>query len=167
VIKSYHDLFAGYHFTVNFTSLAIGNCPSTIICSQIMKLLLRFVLLLCILLLAGNAHTTHLRIGYFPGNTFELSVPCNFSSVHNDRLLSSNAPLSGKNSRDKLKAAEVDDDDDDVRAAKKNIGFISIPFLYTQVSDYIHTFRKCSLPFCEHFSLISPYKFIIHRVIRI
>lgn len=132
-----------------------------------MKLLLRFVLLLCILLLAGNAHTAHLRIGYFHGNTFELSVPGIFSSVHKDLVLSSHAPASGKNSRSKLKATEVDDDDDDVRAAKKNIGFISIPFLYTQVSDYIHTFRKSDLPFCEHFSLISPYKFIIHRVIRI
>ena len=130
-----------------------------------MKGLLKFVLLLCILLLAGNAHTTHPRIGFFPGNTFEPSVPGSYSTKHNDRLLSSNAPISRKGSHDKLKATEVDDDDDDLRA--KNLGTVCISFLYTEASDYIHLFRKSSLPFCEHFSLTSSFKFIIHRVIRI
>ncbi|MFL5745967.1 MAG: hypothetical protein ACJ751_14940 [Niastella sp.] len=131
-----------------------------------MKGLLKFVLLLCILLLAGNAHTTHPRIGFFPGNTFEPSVPGNYSKDHNDRLLSSNAPINKKGSHDKLKATEVDDDDD-LRASKKNVGTICISFLYTEASDCTTMFRKSSLPFCEHFSLTSSFKFIIHRVIRI
>lgn len=131
-----------------------------------MKGLLKFVLLLCILLLAGNAHTTHPRIGFFPGNTFELSVPGNYSKEHNDRILSSNAPINKKDSQDKLKATE-DDDDDDLRASKKNLGTVCISFLYTEGSDDSHKFRKSSLPFCEHFSLTSSFKFIIHRVIRI
>jgi hypothetical protein len=130
-----------------------------------MKGLLKFVLLLCILLLAGNAHTTHPRIGFFPGNTFERSVAGNYSTEHNDRLLSSNAPINRKGSNEKIKATEVDDDDDDLRA--KNLGTVCISFLYTEASDYIHMFRKSSLPFCEHFSLTSSFKFIIHRVIRI
>jgi hypothetical protein len=132
-----------------------------------MKVLLRFVLLLCILLLAGNAHTTHLRIGYFPGDTFERTFPVSYSFLHHDRLLGSNAPASKKGSHNKLKATEVDDDDDDLRATRKNLGTICISFLYTEGSEYIDMFRKSSLPFCEHFSLTSPYKFIIHRVIRI
>ena len=132
-----------------------------------MKGVLKFFLLLCILLLAGNAHTTHHRIGFFPGNTFELSVPVNYSTEHHDRLLSSNAPINRKGSRDKLKATEVDDDDDDLRASKKNLGSICISFLYAEASDCLHLFRKSSLPFCEHFSLTSSFKFIIHRVIRI
>ena len=131
-----------------------------------MKGLLKFVLLLCILLLAGNAHTTHHRIGFFPGNTFEPSVPGNYFKEHNDRLLSSNAPINKRGSHNKLKATEVDDDDD-LRISKKNLGTICISFLYTEGSDYITLFRKSSLPFCEHFSLTSSFKFIIHRVIRI
>ncbi|WP_133055245.1 hypothetical protein [Niastella koreensis] len=131
-----------------------------------MKGLLKFVLLLCILLLAGNAHTTHPRIGFFPGNTFEPTVPGNFSKEHNDRLLSSNAPINRKRSHDKLKATEVDDDDD-LRPSRRNAGSICISFLYTEASDYITLFRKSSLPFCEHFSLTSSFKFIILRVIRI
>jgi hypothetical protein len=131
-----------------------------------MKGLLKFVLLLCILLLAGNAHTIHPRIGFFPGNTFEPSVPGNYSKEHNDRLLSSNAPLNRKGTHYKLKATEVDDDDD-LRASKKNLGTICISFLYTEGSDCITLFRKSSLPFCEHLSLASSFKFIIHRVIRI
>ena len=131
-----------------------------------MKGVLKFVLLLCILLLAGNAHTTHPRIGFFPGNTFEPSVPGNYSKEHNERLLSSNAPISRKRSHDKLKATEVDDDDD-LRASRKNSGTICISFLYTEASDCMTLFRKSSLPFCEHFSLTSSFKFIIHRVIRI
>jgi hypothetical protein len=131
-----------------------------------MKGLLKFVLLLCILLLAGTAHTTHPRIGFFPGNTFEPSVPGNYSKEHNDRLLSSNAPINKKGSHDKLKATEVDDDDD-LRTSRKNSGSVCISFLYTEASDYITMFRKSSLPFCEHLSLTSSFKFIIHRVIRI
>ena len=144
-----------------------SNRPSTIIiCSQIMKGLLKFVLLLCILLLAGSAHTTHPRIAFFPGNSVEPSVPGFDSKKHNDRLLSSNAPINKKGSHNKLKATEVDDDDD-LRATRKNSGTICISFLYTEASDYITLFRKSSLPFCEHFSLTSSFKFIIHRVIRI
>ena len=131
-----------------------------------MKGLLKFVLLLCILFLAGTAHTTHPRKSFFPGNIFELSVPGNFHKEHNDRLLSSNAPINRKGSHNKLKATEVDDDDD-LRASKKNVGTICISFLYTEASDCIYMFRKSSLPFCEHFSLTSLFKFIIHRVIRI
>jgi hypothetical protein len=131
-----------------------------------MKGLLKFFLLLCILMLAGNAHTTHPRIGFFQGNIFEPSVPGNYSKEHNDRLLSSNAPINRKSHHDKLKATEVDDDDD-LRASKKNLGTICISFLYTEASDCITMFRKSSLPFCEHFSLTSLFKFIIHRVIRI
>ena len=132
-----------------------------------MKVLLRFVLSLCILLLAGNAHTTHPRIGYFPGNIFELSPSGNFSTEHNDRLLSNNTPANRKSPHQKIKAVEVDDDDDDLRASKKNLGTVCISFLYTETSDYIHMYRKSSLPTCEHFSLTSSSKFIIHRVIRI
>ncbi|MBO9200552.1 MULTISPECIES: hypothetical protein [Niastella] len=132
-----------------------------------MKGLLKFILLLCILLLAGNAHTTHPRIGFFPGNTFELSQPGNYSTEHNDRLLSSNAPINRKGSHEKLKATEVDDDDDDLKASKKNLATICISFLYSEASDYLHMLHKSSLPFCDHFSLTSSFMFIIHRVIRI
>ncbi|OQP52770.1 hypothetical protein A4H97_23995 [Niastella yeongjuensis] len=118
-------------------------------------------------MLAGNAHTTHPRIGFFPGNTIERAQFGNYSTEHNDRLLSSNAPINRKGSRERIKATEVEDDDDDLRTSKKNLGTVSISFLYNEASDYTYMFRKSSLPFCEHFSLTSSFKFIIHRVIRI
>lgn len=131
-----------------------------------MKLLTRILLLLCILLLAGHAHTSQIRIAYLPGSLLERSVSANYSTVHYDRVLS-NAPASHrKNAFEKIRATEVNDDDQ-LKVSKKNFTTYCISFLYTAPADHLCGCYNSSLPFCEHFSLTSTYKFIIHRVIRI
>jgi hypothetical protein len=131
-----------------------------------MKLFLRFLLSLCVLLLAGNANPGQSRIAYLPGGILERSVSTNYFILHYDRVFS-NAPDSKRNRFfEKIKAAEVDDDDQ-LKVCKKSFTSYCISFLYTQPSDYCCRYYNSSLPFRKHFSLTSTCKFIIHRVIRI
>lgn len=131
-----------------------------------MKFIIRFLLSLCILLLAGNAHTSQGRIAYLPGNLLERSAPASYSTVHYHRLLNNAPATNRKRAFENIRATEVDDDDE-LKVSKRDFTTYCISFLYTQPADYICRCYNSSLPFCEHFSLTSTYKFIIHRVIRI
>jgi len=131
-----------------------------------MKFFIRFLLSLCVLLLAGRAHTSQSRFAYLPGSILERSVPANYSLVHYDRILN-NAPASNKKGAFEKVRATVVDDDNELKVSKKNFTTYCISFLYTKPADYLCRCYNSSLPFCEHFSLTSTDKFIIHRVIRI
>ncbi len=67
-----------------------------------------------------------------------------------------------------MKAVEVEDDDESEPYRKLlDSNNYSNTFLYEQAPVYILSSLENRLPFCEHFSYVSNYKFIIHRVIRV
>jgi hypothetical protein len=132
-----------------------------------MKFFIRFLLSLCVFLLAGNVNPGQSRIAYLSANFLERSVSANNSAtVHYDRILSSVPFPNRKSAFEKIRATEVNDDDL-LKASKRNFTTYYISFFYTEPADYLCRCYNSSLPFCEHFSFVATSRFIIHRVIRI
>jgi hypothetical protein len=133
-----------------------------------MRLLIRWLLLLCFLSSGGYAHTHQHRIGYLPEKITERSVQAGFSGLQNDNATLSQAPSPNKENKvnEGIRTTEMEDDDESdpskKHAATSNC---SITFYAQASGDNSHYFKN-RLPFCEHFSW-SSYKFILHGVIRI
>lgn len=131
-----------------------------------MRMLIRFLLLVCFLSLGGYVqacptclyHATE-KVCHRAAN----EIHCSGSRSEEEQL--SRTPLPGTRKADhKIKAVEIQEDDES-DSNKKNQGAE-----YTSFSSYsgdIHQHLTSRLPFCKHFSYSSAQKFIINRVIRI
>lgn len=136
-----------------------------------MKLLVRFLLSFCCLLLGVHAHTSQESRHGFPKQFYTLSA----EDV--DNLQASQAYVSQRrstgdrrvNDESAEKEEESDDDDDDDNEAKSfkrhsgsGSSYISYSSVDTENAVYLSHF-----PSCEHLSYLSSSKFIIHCVFRI
>lgn len=110
-----------------------------------MTLLTRFFLLLCFLPLQRHVH------------------------AHDHRthpLVTRDTRANGQINRPK--AIELEEEDDSYSSKKcPDIHTCCFSFLDIRSPRYIYSDLRVPLPFCEHFSWFSSFKFIIHRVLRI
>lgn len=69
---------------------------------------------------------------------------------------------------DRIKAVEIDEDDETECTRQFESGAPDIADFYTAITPaHPHHPQQNSLPFCEHFSYASAEKYILHLVIRI
>jgi len=134
-----------------------------------MRLLIRFIFSLCFLCLGGYAYTHQFRVTYSSNNIFEASAQTYITSLQNDKVVISKDHSSNtRKLNDKVKAVEIDDDDDPVSFKKySEAGNYCIDFFYLPKPVYVYRNNNSRLPFCNHFSGSSCDKFIVNRVIRI
>ena len=135
-----------------------------------MRVLIKLFLSLCVLLLGGYALTCHNVIGYSPKKVFDRSPHIRYTCFEHDKAQISKAPSpKTKKGREKTKAIEIEEDDEESALFRKYLetGNTFIAFLNTRGLTSVYQYFEGPLPFCEHFSYFSSYKFIIHLVIRI
>jgi hypothetical protein len=139
-----------------------------------MKLLVKFLLSFCCLLLGVHAHTSQESVTGFTRHFYTLSAE------HVDNLPANHAYVSQKrstgdrriNDESAEKEEETDDDDDDddneVRSSKRHTapGSCYITSYYTSVADNT-LYVLGTFPSCGHLSYLSSSRFIIHCVFRI
>jgi hypothetical protein len=137
-----------------------------------LKLVIRFLLTSCFLLLGWYARTSQAPIGS-PENTIDRSTQDSYTIVEYDQtfFIAAPAPCTDPVNdpfEDREEEEDDDDDDDDVKSSKKHSGAGSggMPSYYQQASGWFSSI-SCRLPFCEHLSYTSAFKFIMHCVIRI
>lgn len=127
------------------------------------RLLIGFILSLYSLLPGVFAH------GYSPEKIPEVSAQAHFFTGQIDEAQTSMVGLPGaRKAGDKIKAIEIQEDEESGSSRKYSESRNACIAFYAALnnSDIPCYFKSC-LPFCEHFSYSSSYKFIIHRVIRI
>lgn len=131
------------------------------------RFLIKCFLALCFLLLKGYGHLyadtdqdyLYRSLQQHSESSVQVTPP------QNDQALLSNAPSSGAK-KEKIKATEVEDEEESFSGRKHLL--ISTYFLFNpQEPASYYSYLKNPLPFCNHFSYSSSYKFIIHRVIRV
>lgn len=137
-----------------------------------MRLLIRLIISLCLLLRVGYAHADQGFIGNAPESLFDRPVQIHLSARKDGKVTVSKAPASntGNKANDMIIATEMEEEEDDEPvSSKKHAGTRNgcIPFLYARTPEDYYRYLKNHLPFCEHFSRSSSFKFIIHRTIRI
>jgi hypothetical protein len=136
-----------------------------------MKLLVRFLLSFCCLLLGVHAHTTQESRGGFPRHFYTLSAEDVDNLQENQAYVSQRRSSGDRRVNDESaeKAEESDDDDDDdVKSSKKHTGPGSSYITSYSTSETDNTLYFLStFPSCEHLSYLSSSKFIIHCVFRI
>jgi hypothetical protein len=117
----------------------------------------------------GYAYTHQFHVGYSSNNIFEAATQSYIVSLQNDKaVISKDHSSNTKKLNDKIKAVEIEDDDDPVSFKKySEVNNFCIDFFYVQKPAYVYRYNNSRLPFCEHFSRSSCDKFIINRVIRI
>jgi hypothetical protein len=137
-----------------------------------LKLVIRFLLTSCFLLLGWYAHTSQAPIG-LPQSSVDTPAQDSYTVFQYDRSFFIAAPAPGTDPvSDPFEGREDeeddDDDDDEVKSSKKHSGSGSggMPSFYQQASAWVYSI-SCRLPFCEHLSYTSAFKFIMHCVIRI
>ena len=134
-----------------------------------MRWLFRLLLSLCFILVGGYAilHSHHssyalnasFKNSFHPGIAFKQNDDPSFESI---------ASPNAKKKYERIKAVEIEEDDESEPFRKPlESNNYSTTFLYEQAPIYILSSLENRLPFCEHFSYVSNYKFIIHRVIRV
>ncbi|TWI87864.1 hypothetical protein LX66_1938 [Chitinophaga japonensis] len=117
-----------------------------------MRLFIRYLLACCFLLLGGYVLTCHNRI-------------C--SAVRNDKAQVRKTASSTEKFSDSMAVTESEDDDESPSSRKYAKTATYCVTFFEQAPGRISCDAENHLPFCEHFSYSAPYKFIIHRVIRI
>lgn len=135
-----------------------------------MRVLIKLLLSLCVLLLGGYALICHNVIGYSPKKVFDRSPHLHYVCFQYDNARISKLPApKTKKGTEKIKAIEIEEEDEESALFRKYVlnGTPLIGYLTTFDPSPVYQYFKGSLPFCEHFSYISSYKFIIHLVIRI
>jgi len=135
-----------------------------------MRVVIKFLLSCCVLLLGGYALTCHNVIGYTPKKVFDRSPHIHYSCLRYDNAEITTAPSpKTKKGREKIKAIEIEEEDEESALFRKYLetGNTLIAFLNAQAPTSVYQYFEGTLPFCEHFSYFSCYKFIIHLVIRI
>lgn len=139
-----------------------------------MKLLIRFLLSFCCLLLGVHAHTTQESRNGFPKHFYTLSAEDVDNLQANEAYVSQRRSSGERRVNDESaeKEEESDDDDDDddneVKSFKRHSGsgssYISS---YSTVETENAVYLLSNFPSCEHLSYLSSSKFIIHCVFRI
>lgn len=133
-----------------------------------MRFLVGLFLSLYFFLLGGYAHSYRHIIGFFPGKNCEASLQDKPAVQNGEALIFKAAVPSTEKRSEKIKAVEIEDDDESVPLKKyADTGNCNITFLNALAPSYICYYLKDRLPFCEHFSYCSSDKFIINRVIRV
>lgn len=138
-----------------------------------MRWFIRCLLSLSFLLLRGYvhlyAHTTHTGNNTVAQQIIAPSLPHHFSQLHNRKGLVNEAGAPGSRKiSDRLKATEIEDDDDTLSLRKyAEISPYFIAYLHAYVLNFFHCCKQKRLPFCEHFSYAASGKCILYRVIRI
>ncbi|WP_207514586.1 hypothetical protein [Longitalea luteola] len=131
-----------------------------------MKLFLRS-LLFFMLLLAGYAQASPVQTGCIPKDILKEAAPVGYSAIHHHRLLQGHAPCSeSNNAHHAIADPEVDDDEDESKAGKKNVANDRFSLIQSPAVAGIYNYNN-RLPFCAHFSLPAACKFIFHCAIRI
>lgn len=135
-----------------------------------MSFLIRFILSLYFLFWGGYAHAIQGHLGYSRKRIAQSSVHASYSRQEGGEVRVSKARSSdtGNKVNDVIIAVEMEEDDEPVSSKKQGgAGHYSISYLYAPEPEGDHCYLSNRLPFCEHFSRTSSYKFILHRVIRI
>jgi hypothetical protein len=135
-----------------------------------LKLFVKFILLLGLVLVGSYALTWQYQVCYASENVFGQSAPADHTSLEHPNVPIFRAASSSTGKlHDKVKAVEIEDDDESMpfRKYTETVQY-GITFFYTQVPGYdTHQHYNNRLPFCDHFSRSSSHKFIVNRVIRI
>src|SRR5581483_2782405 len=116
------------------------------------------------LLLGRYAYSGQHHAGIDPNSIFEKAAPTSCSTPQQESVsgCKTSSPSAGK-VHDKIKATEIEDDDE-LESFRKYSGTSNgcITLFCTQALRSIHHFIKHRLPICEHLSYFSSYKFIFH-----
>lgn len=137
-----------------------------------MRVLIRFLLSLCFLLLRGYfplyAHAYHARACCSSKKILEQSAQAGFVAVQNKDLIRKATSSNTGKVIDRIKAEEVEDEDESFSLRKHaDISSYFIGFFYAHVLGYFLCCKQKRLPFCEHFSYTASNKCILNCVIRI
>ena len=136
-----------------------------------MKLLVRFLLSFCCLLLGVHAHTSQESRHGFPKQFYTLSAEDVDNLQAGQAYVSQRRSTGDRRVNDESaeREEESDDDDDDDNEAKSfkrhsgsGSSYISYSSVDTENAAYLSYF-----PSCEHLSYLSSSRFIIHCVFRI
>lgn len=135
-----------------------------------MSFLIRFILSLCFLFWGGYAHAIQGHLGYSRKRIAQSSVHASYSRQQGGEVTVSKAGSSdtGNKTNDIIIAVEMEEDDGSASSKKQGgAGHYPVSYLYAPEPEGDYCCLSNRLPFCEHFSRTSSYKFILHRVIRI
>ena len=136
-----------------------------------MRLFIRFLLLLCFVLLGRYAPAHQNRIGFNSKELVEKLPQADIAYGLNDARPMYKSATPGKEKLfEKIKAVDIEDDDDDeTESFKKNVrtGNSFISFFYEQGLENSYRYCNSRLIFCKHIEWSTPDKFIFHQVFRI
>lgn len=137
-----------------------------------MRLFIRFLLLLCFLLLGRHALTHHNSFGFNCEEQIEKLPQADIAFGLNEVYLIYKSATPGKEKLyEKIKAIEIEDDDDDdeKESFKKNLrsGNSFISAFCKQWLENSYRYCNSRLIFCKHIEWSTPDKFIFHQVFRI
>ncbi|MEX6686298.1 hypothetical protein QTN47_02265 [Danxiaibacter flavus] len=134
-----------------------------------MKWLFRLWLSLCFIVVGGYALLHGHHSSYALKTGFSNSLQNDLASKQSDdTYIDGIASPNAKKMYERIKAIEIEDDDESEPLRKLlDNNYYSNTFLLAHIQSHILSSLENPLPFCEHFSYVSSYKFIIHRVIRI
>ena len=134
-----------------------------------MRMLIRLMFSLCFLLVGGYAYTHQFHIGYSSNNIFGATAQTYIDSLQNDKVvISKDHSPNTRRLNDKIKAVEIEDDDDPVSFRKySEVGNYCLDLFYIQQPAFVHRLNNNRLPFSDHLLRCSGNKFIINCVLRI
>lgn len=135
-----------------------------------MSFLIRFILSLYFLFWGGYAHAMQGHLGYSRKRITNSPVHAGYPRQQGNEVTVSKAGTSDTDNKvnDIIIAVEMEEDDELVSSPKQgNASNYTISCLYAPGPEGPYCYLSNRLPFCEHLSWSSSYKFILHRVIRI
>jgi hypothetical protein len=136
-----------------------------------MRVVTTFLLSLSFLLVRGHhhlyAHVYHQNTSYSPAKLSEQSKHLYAASgKYNTPTVGQSIPVDDQNGT--IDATEMEDEEDSFSSRKYvEITNYFLSFFYAQASGSLQPSSRQRLPFCEHLSYQSSFKYIIQRVIRI
>jgi hypothetical protein len=136
-----------------------------------MRVVTTFLLLLSFLLVRGHhhlyAHAYHQNTSYSPVKLLEQSEHL-YATCDEDSTTTIGQALPADEQNGALDATEMEDEEDSFSSRKYvEITNYFLSFFYAQASGALQPSSRQRLPFCEHLSYQSSFKYIIQRVIRI
>ena len=132
-------------------------------------MLIRFIFSLCFLLVGGYAYTHQFHVGNSSNNIFQATAQTYIASLQNDKVvITKDHSPNTRRLNDKIKAVEIEDDDDPVSIRKySDVSNYCLDLFYIQQPALIYRHNNNRLPFSEHLLRYSSNKFIINCVLRI
>src|SRR5690242_11418572 len=127
-----------------------------------MRWLFRLLLSLCFILVGGYALLHSHHSGYALNSVSKNSLQSDHpSQLSDDAYINSIASPSAKKMYERIKAVEIEDDDESEPLRKLlDTNYYSNTFLFAHIQSHILSSLENPLPFCAHFSYVSSYKFI-------